>query len=81
MTQKCKTRTFVYKKIKNLLTQTHVCNKMKSRKGDNMKFLKNNKGAIIFYLIILIATLVISNDVKNDNLREENRYVMVNLPN
>ena len=46
-----------------------------------MKFLKNNKGAIIFYLIILTATLVIANDVKKDNLREENRYVMTNLPN
>ena len=46
-----------------------------------MKFLKNNKGAIIFYLIIIVFTLVISNDVKKDELREENRYVMTNLPN
>ena len=45
-----------------------------------MKFLKNNKGAIIFYLIILVGTLVIANDVKKDNLREENKYVMTNLP-
>ena len=46
-----------------------------------MKFLKNNKGAIIFYLIIFISTLVIITDVKNDNLREESKYVMTNLPN
>ena len=45
-----------------------------------MKFLEKNKGAILFYVIILISTLVIVNDVKHDNLREENRYVMVNLP-
>ena len=45
-----------------------------------MKFLKNNKGAIIFYVIILISTLVIINDVKQDNLREESKYVMTNLP-
>ena len=46
-----------------------------------MKFLKNNKGAILFYMIILIFTLIIVNDVKKDNLREESKYVMVNLPN
>ena len=45
-----------------------------------MKFLKNNKGAIIFYLILIVSTLVIINDVKNDNLREESKYVMTNLP-
>ena len=46
-----------------------------------MKFLKNNKGVIIFYAIILISTLVIVNDVKKDEFREENKYVMTNLPN
>ena len=46
-----------------------------------MKFLEKNKGAILFYVIILISTLVIINDVKKDELREENRYVMTNLPN
>ena len=46
-----------------------------------MEFLKNNKGAILFYVIILMSTLLIINDVKKDNLREENRYVMTNLPN
>ena len=44
-----------------------------------MKFLEKNKGAILFYAIILISTLLIINDVKNDNLREENKYVMVSL--
>ena len=46
-----------------------------------MKFLKNNKGAIIFYLVILTFSLVIINDVKKDELREQNKYVMVNLTN
>ena len=76
--KKCKKRTIVYKKV---LTQTYVCNKIQSWKGDTMKFLKNNKGAIIFYIILLISTLVITNDVKKDNLREENKYVMINLNN
>ncbi|MDO4394545.1 MAG: hypothetical protein Q4C23_01005 [Mycoplasmatota bacterium] len=44
-----------------------------------MKFLKNNKGVIIFYTILLIASLVLITDVKKDNLREENKYVMTNL--
>lgn len=46
-----------------------------------MNFFKNNKGAIIFYVIILISSLVIINDVKRDNLREERKYIMVNLSN
>ena len=46
-----------------------------------MKFFKRNKGAILFYLVILISSLAIINDVKKDELREENKYVMVNLPN
>ena len=46
-----------------------------------MKFLKNNKGAIIFYLVVLTFSLVIINDVKKDGLREQNKYVMVNLAN
>ncbi len=44
-----------------------------------MKFLERNKGAILFYAIILISTLVIIGDVKNDNLHEESKYVMTNL--
>lgn len=46
-----------------------------------MEFLKNNKGAILFYLLIIVSTLLITNDVKKDELREENRYVMTNLSN
>ena len=46
-----------------------------------MKFLKENRGVIIFYVVILIASLVLVNDVKKDNLREENKYVMTNLGN
>ena len=46
-----------------------------------MKFLKNNKGAIIFYLVILTFSLVIINDVKKDEFREHNKYVMSTLAN
>ena len=46
-----------------------------------MKFLKNNKGVILFYGLILISTLVLINDVKKDDLREENKYVMTYLAN
>ena len=46
-----------------------------------MNYLKNNKGAILFYVIILVSSLVLINDVKKDELREENRYVMTNLSN
>lgn len=62
------------------MTQTPVCNKMILRKGDTMEFLKSNKGVIIFYALIIIASLVLITDVKKDNLREENKYVMTNLP-
>lgn len=46
-----------------------------------MEFLRNNKGVIIFYAIILVFSLVIINDSKNDNLREESRYVMIHYNN
>jgi len=46
-----------------------------------MNFLKNNRGALMFYVIIIFSTLIIINDVKKDNLREENHYVMTYLPN
>jgi len=46
-----------------------------------MKYLKNNKGVILFYALILISTLVIVNDVKKDELREQNKYVMTYMPN
>ena len=44
-----------------------------------MKFLKNNKGAILFYMVILIFSLILINDVKNDEFREENKYVMASM--
>ena len=44
-----------------------------------MKFLKSNKGVILFYGLILVSTLVLINDVKKDELREENKYVMTYL--
>ena len=46
-----------------------------------MKFLKTNKGVILFYALILISTLVLINDVKKDEFREDNRYVMTYMPN
>ena len=46
-----------------------------------MKFLKNNKGVILFYGLVLISTLVLINDAKKDNMREENKYVMTYMPN
>jgi len=46
-----------------------------------MKFLKNNKGVILFYGLILVSTLVLINDAKKDDLREENKYVMTYMPN
>ena len=44
-----------------------------------MKYLEKNKGAIIFYLFVIIFSLVMINDVKKDELREENKYVMTTL--
>ena len=41
-----------------------------------MKFVKNNKGVIVFYALVLVSTLVLLNDVKKDDFREENKYVM-----
>jgi len=46
-----------------------------------MKFLKNNKGVILFYGLVLVSTLVLINDAKKDNMREENKYVMTYMPN
>ena len=46
-----------------------------------MIFLRKNKGVIIFYALILVSTLVLINDVKKDELREENKYVMTYMPN
>lgn len=44
-----------------------------------MKFLKNNKGAVIFYLLILVSTLVIINDVESENGTD--KYVMTYMQN
>ena len=41
-----------------------------------MKFLEENKGVILFYTLILVSTLILINDVKKDDLRAENKYVM-----
>ena len=46
-----------------------------------MKFVKNNKGVILFYMVILVSSLVIISDVEKDNLREEKRYVMTTYSN
>ena len=46
-----------------------------------MKFLKNNKGVILFYGLVLISTLILINDVKKDESREESKYVMTYMPN
>ena len=46
-----------------------------------MNILKNNKGVILFYVIILISSLVIINDVEKDSLREDKKYVMTTLSN
>ena len=46
-----------------------------------MNFIKNNKGAILFYVLVLISTLVLINDAKKDEFREENKYVMTYMSN
>ena len=46
-----------------------------------MKFLNKNKGVILFYTLILVSTLVLINDAKKDDIREENKYVMTYMPN
>ena len=39
-----------------------------------MEFVKNNKGVIIFYLLLVIISLAVINNTKN-NLSIENDYV------
>lgn len=46
------------------------------RKGDKMKFVKENKGVIIFYLMLAIFTFALIENAKIDN-SIENRYVMI----
>ncbi len=41
-----------------------------------MQFLKKNKGAIILYLVIMIFSLVLMNDVQKENNYKNNTYVM-----
>lgn len=41
-----------------------------------MKFLKKNKGAIILYLVIMISSLILMNDVKKESNYKNNTYVM-----
>ena len=40
----------------------------------NMEFVKKNKGVIIFYLLLVLATLMIIQS-NNRNLESETRYV------
>lgn len=42
-----------------------------------MRFLKKNKGAIILYLVIMVFSLVLMNDVQKENNYKNNTYVMV----
>ena len=39
-----------------------------------MEFVKNNKGAIIFYLLVILITLIVVQNTKKD-LNIENDYV------
>lgn len=39
-----------------------------------MEFVKNNKGAIIFYLLLILITLIVVQNAKKD-LNIENDYV------
>ncbi len=41
-----------------------------------MKFLKKNKGAIILYLVIMISSLILMNDVNKEKDYMNNTYVM-----
>ena len=79
--KKRKTQTIVYKKNKNHWHKRLFVIKYNYERVIKMNFLKNNKGAILFYAIIILSTLMIINDVEKDNLREENHYVMTYLSN
>ena len=43
----------------------------------DMKFFKNNKGVIIFYLMISLFTIILIQNAKVDYHQNENGYVMV----
>lgn len=42
-----------------------------------MEFVKKNKGALILYVVIMIFSLVLMNDVKREEHDINNSYVMV----
>lgn len=44
-----------------------------------MKKIIENKGLIMFYVVIVISTLILINDVEKESLNEENTYQMVML--
>ena len=44
-----------------------------------MKFIMKNKGVLLFYLIIVVSSLIIINDVERDNVlnNNDNTYVAI----
>ena len=44
-----------------------------------MKFIMKNKGVLLFYLIIIVSSLIIINDVQRDNVlnNNDNTYVAI----
>ena len=44
-----------------------------------MKFIMKNKGVLLFYLIIIVSSLIIINDVERDNVlnNNDNTYVSI----
>lgn len=44
-----------------------------------MKFIMKNKGVLLFYLIIIVSSLIIINDVERDNVlnNNDNTYVAI----
>ncbi len=53
--------------------------KQNERKVIGMKFIMQNKGVLLFYLIIIVASLIIINDVEKDNVlnNNDNTYVAI----
>lgn len=49
------------------------------RKVIGMKFIMKNKGVLLFYLIIIVSSLIIINDVERDNVlnNNDNTYVAI----
>ena len=44
-----------------------------------MQFIMKNKGVLLFYLIIIVSSLIIINDVERDNVlnNNDNTYVAI----